>query len=42
MYITNKTDDYNSTNIEEEDDNYIFKYSFLSIPGGMLLFFLIN
>ena len=48
MYITNITDDYdnitftNCTNIENDDNNIIFKYLLLSIRGSILLFSLIS
>ena len=41
MYITNITDDYNCTNIENEHNTIIFKY-LLSIPRIILLFSLIS
>ena len=43
MYITKITDDYNCTNIEnEDDDNFNFKNLLLSIPSSILIFSIIN
>ena len=48
MYLPNITNDYdnitltNCTNIENEDNNIIFKYLLLSIPSSILLFSLIS
>ena len=45
MYVLNITNDYdnitftNCTEIENEDNNIIFKYLLLSKPGTILIFF---
>ena len=47
MYVLNITDDYDNItftickNIENEDNNIIFKYLLLSMPSSILMFSLI-
>ena len=48
MYVKNIADDYDNitfgicTNIENEENNFIFKYLLLSIPSSIILFSLIS